>query len=149
MTNADIIEFLSHEARGDIFGDPSSKMMLEEIRRAGYSAYEGHKGVKESIDLCQRQKLVIPEASQNLTREIRSYTWKKNKDGLGGGFMPEPVKFNDHAVDAMRYAIWGLTERYGFATARPIATEPIKSLTFGNSGSNSRVLDRWLRRDNG
>src|SRR3972149_3356949 len=144
MTNADIIERLSHEEKGDVFGDPSAKMMVEEIRRAGYMAYEGHKGVKEGIDLCQRQKLYIPESSQNLIKEIRNYAWKKNKDG---GFMPEPVKFNDHACDAMRYAIWGLTERFGFATARPRATEPIKSITFsGDKGNNSKIIDRWLRR---
>jgi phage terminase large subunit len=144
MTNADIIERLSHEERGDIFGDPSAKMMIEEIRRAGYMAYDGHKGVKESIDLCQRQKLFIPESSQNLLKEIRSYAWKKDKEG--SGFMPEPVKFNDHAVDAMRYAIWGLTERFGFATARPTNTQPIQSLTFSGQTDNNKILDRWLRR---
>ena len=144
MTNADIIEFLSHEARGDIYGDPSAKMMIAEIQRAGYAAHEGHKGVKEGIDLCQRQKLYIPESSQNLLKEIRSYTWRKNKDG---GFDPEPIKYNDHAVDAMRYAIYGITERFGFATARPRSSEPIKSLSFSDGGKNSKILDRWLKRN--
>ena len=127
LTNTDIIEFFSHEPKGDIWGDPTSKMMIEEIRRAGYPAFEGHKGVKESIDLCQRQTLYIPQTSVNLIRELQSYQWKVDKEGHA---MPEPIKFRDHALDAMRYVVWGLTARFGFATQRPRASQPIRSLTF-------------------
>ena len=116
LTNADIIEFLSHEERGDIYADPSAKQMVEEIFRAGYNAYEAHKGVKDGIDLCQRQTLSIPEPSVNLIKEIQSYQWKEDKNG---NVISEPIKFNDHLMDAMRYGIYGMTERYGFATARP------------------------------
>jgi len=144
MTNLDIIDFLSHQERGDIYGDPSAKMLNEEIRRAGYPAFDGHKGVKEGIDLCQRQTLHIPESSVNLLKEIRSYVWKPNKDG---SFMPEPVKFNDHLMDAMRYAIWGLTERFGFATARPASITPIKSLTFEEDSPNNKIIERWMKRE--
>ncbi len=129
LTNSDLIEKFSHEQRGDIHGDPSAKMMIEEIRRAGYAAFEGHKGVKESIDLCQRQTLFIPQSSTNLIKEIQSYHWKKDKDN-SESFLPEPVKMNDHAMDALRYAIWGLTSRYGFATQRPTPFKPISSLHF-------------------
>ena len=116
LTNADIIEFLSHEEKGDIYADPSALQMIEEIFRAGYNAYEAHKGVLEGIDLCQRQTLSIPESSVNLIKEIQSYQWKEDKNG---NVISEPIKFNDHLVDAMRYAIYGMTERYGFATASP------------------------------
>ena len=136
LTVSDIIEKLSHEERGDIYGDPSAKMMVEEIRRAGYFAYEGVKGVKESIDLCQRTTLFIPQSSANLIREIQSYQWKKNPDDPTH-FLPEPVKFNDHAMDAMRYAIYGLTERYGFATQRPHETKPIQTLHYINDRRSS------------
>ena len=139
LTNADLIEFFSHNELGDIWADPSSKMMIEEIRRAGFSAYEGHKGVKESIDLCQRQEIIIPQTSTNLIKEINSYQWKTIKDGT---ILPEPVKFNDHAVDAMRYAIWGIVTRYGFATARTNNNQVIKSLTFSNAGRHMRRRQR-------
>jgi phage terminase large subunit len=131
MTTADIIEYLTHEARGDIFGDPSAKMMIEEIYRAGFPAHDGHKGVKEGIDLCQRQTLFIPAQSTNLIREIQDYQWKKDPNSTDAtGCLPEPVKYNDHLVDAMRYAIWGLTERFGFATRRPGGVKTIHTLTF-------------------
>lgn len=145
ITNSDIIEFFSHEARGDIYADPSAKMMITEISRAGYNAFEGHKSVKEGIDLCQRQTLYIPQASAHLITEIRDYHWKKDKNMMGeDAFLMEPVKYNDHAVDAMRYAIFGLTSRWGFATARPRSTEAIKSLTFDTP--NSTIIDRWMKR---
>ncbi len=129
LTNADIIEFFSHEERGDIYGDPSAKMMVEEIYRSGYPAYEGHKGVKEGIDLCQRQTIFIPSSSENLIKEIGSYHWKKDPDN-SESFLPEPVKVNDHLVDALRYAIYGMTERYGFATRRPVSQGSIQTLHF-------------------
>lgn len=147
-TNADIIESLSHQPRGDIYGDPTSKQAVKEIAQAGYTAFEGIKGVKESIDLCRRQTIFIPQASVNLIKEIRNYHWKKNPQAVGSddAFLPEPVKYADHAMDALRYAVWGIVSRYGFPTQRPMATEPIKSLTFGGRGIN-KILNRWLQRD--
>ncbi len=115
-TCADIIEFLTHEDRGDIYADPSAKQQIEEIYRANLNCYPAHKDVKAGIDLCQRQTLTIPESSDHLLREIRGYHWKKDKDGI---ILSEPVKQHDHLMDAMRYAVFGMTERYGFATAMP------------------------------
>jgi len=148
ITNSDIIEFFSHQPKGDIYADPSAKQMIAEIQRAGFNAFEGHKGVVEGINLCQRQTLYIPQSSVNLIKEISSYQWKSNKDGQ---VLDEPIKFNDHLLDSMRYAIWGITSRYGFATQRPRSTEPIKSLTLPGqqAGDNQKLLDKWMRRERG
>lgn len=131
MTNADIIEFFSHEEKGDIYADPTEKMMIAEIQRAGYNAFEGHKEVKEGIDLVQRQTMFIPQSSTHLIKEIQNYHWKKDKNATGEeSFLPVPVKYSDHLMDAWRYAVWGITSRYGFATQRPRTLEPIRSLHF-------------------
>ena len=122
LTNSDIIEFFSHEEKGDIYADPSAKQMIEEIFRANLNCYEAFKDVKAGIDLCQRQTLTIPESSDHLIKELRSYQWKKDREG---NILSEPAKFNDHLMDAMRYAIFGITERYGFATLRPGGDRPI------------------------
>lgn len=148
LTNSDIIEKLSHEERGDIYADPSAKQMIAEIQRAGYNAYEGIKGVKESIDLCKRQTLLVPQSSSHIITEIQNYHWKKDKSSIDSEiFLPEPVKFNDHAADAWRYAIWGITSRFGFATARPRSTEPISSLTLPDRTQKNKILDRWMGRN--
>lgn len=148
MTNSDIIEFLSHEERGDIHADPSAKQMIAEIQRAGYNAFESIKDVKAGIDLCQRQTIFVPQSSAHLITELQNYHWKKDRDAIGEEvFLPEPVKYNDHCVDAMRYAIWGITSRFGWATQRPRNLEPIKSLSFQGDERN-KVLERWMRKEN-
>ena len=144
LTNADIIEFLSHEARGNIWADSSAKQMIAEISQAGYACFPAGKDVKSGIDLCQRQTLFIPQASSHLVTEIQNYHWQKDKNS--DGFTPEPVKWNDHLMDAMRYAIVGLTSTYGYATQRPRSTEPIKSLNYTSDDSNDAIIDRWVRK---
>jgi phage terminase large subunit len=136
LTVKDIVERLTHEERGDLYFDPTAKQMGEEISRAGFSAWEGHRGVKETIDLMQRQKIYIPQESVNLIKELQNYSWKK--DPNNPGFIPEPIKYNDHAVDAARYGIWGITERYGFSTQRPHPTKPISTLTFNDNAPTNK-----------
>jgi phage terminase large subunit len=121
MTNSDIIERLSHEGKGDIYADPTQLQMIEEIRRAGHNIYPANKDVKLGIDLCKRQVLNITKSSANLIKEIGGYQYKKDKDGR---VLEDPVKFNDHALDAMRYCVFGLVDRFGFATATPGGNKP-------------------------
>ncbi len=143
LTNKDIIEFFTHEDKGDIYGDPTEKQQLAEVQRAGFNCYEGHKGVKDGIDLCQRQTLTIPESSDHLVKEIRGYQWKKDKDG---NILSEPVKLRDHLMDAMRYAIYGITERFGFATARPgMKAQSRRSIYFEGSEESMPILQEMKR----
>lgn len=114
VTNADLVEYLSHQPRGDIWADSAEPARIEEICRAGYVCYPGSKDVKYGIDLMKRQHLNITADSPDIIKEIRGYQRKKDKNGT---ILEEPVKFNDHAMDAARYALAGLTERYGLATA--------------------------------
>ena len=48
-------------------------------------------------------ELLITKSSVNLIKEIESYSWKTD---LNGNILEEPVKFNDHALDALRYAVY-------------------------------------------
>ena len=135
LTTSDIIEFLNHVERGDIYADPSAKMMIEEIRRAGFNIYEGHKKVKDGIDFCLRQTILVPEDSVNLIKELGGYQWRKNPQGEG--YMTEPVKYNDHGVDSMRYAAFGMAQRYGLLTSAPPQEAVVSTLTF-----NRRTLEQ-------
>jgi phage terminase large subunit len=47
--------------------------------------------------------LLITKSSTNFIKEIKSYKWKVDKENK---ILDEPVKFNDHLMDAMRYAIY-------------------------------------------
>lgn len=121
LTNQNIIEFLGHEEKGDIYADPGQLQMIEEIHQAGKNIYPANKDVKLGIDLCKRQTLNIVKNSVNLIKEIQGYQYKVDKDGR---VFEDPVKYNDHAMDAMRYAVYGMVDRFGFATARPEARKP-------------------------
>ena len=61
----------------------------------------------DGIDFVKRKNLHVHEDAINLDKEIRAYKWKETKDGIT---LDEPVKFNDHAMDAIRY---GLFTHYG------------------------------------
>lgn len=104
MTNADLIRDLGDTPRLDIFADSSEPQRIEEICRAGINCYPAIKDVKLGIDTLKRFNIHITKRSVNVIKEIRSYARKKDRNGH---VLEEPVKFNDHAMDALRYAIMG------------------------------------------
>ena len=142
MTNSDLIERLSHFERGDIYADWAEPQRIQEIRGAGYSVFEANKDVRLGLDACRRQTIHITKSSTTTIKQIRAYRRKKDKNGI---ILEEPLKLQDDTIDAGRYGMMGLVSRFGFATARPMPSEPIKSLDFGG-GTGNRILDRWLRR---
>jgi phage terminase large subunit len=47
--------------------------------------------------------LFVTQEKRKHAKGIRSYKWKVDKDGK---VLDEPVKFMDHAMDAIRYAVF-------------------------------------------
>jgi phage terminase large subunit len=106
LTNQDLIillrQYVKHET---IFADAAEPQRIEEIRRAGFNVRPANKAVKDGIDFVKSRKLFIHSGSFNTLKEIKSYKYmdtKKNKND-----QEEPLKLNDHACDAMRYAAMG------------------------------------------
>ena len=65
-------------------------------------ACKGPDSVRSGIAFLQAQKIMILPQAENIIREHRGYCWKADKNGME---LPEPMKVNDHAMDAIRYAI--------------------------------------------
>jgi phage terminase large subunit len=104
LTNSDLIELLKPFAgKGTIYADSAEPNRIEEIQRAGFNIFPADKDVKDGIDFVKRQKLLVDPKCANTLKEIEGYKWKQDKDGNS---LDEPVKFADHAMDAMRYAIY-------------------------------------------
>lgn len=108
LTTADLIQqygpnCLDLSRTIEIFCDAAEPKTIEEICRAGYNAKPADKAVLEGIRKLKGMPLYIIEGSTNLIREIKSYKWKVNK---AGETLDEPVKFNDHALDALRYGVF-------------------------------------------
>lgn len=105
MTNADVIQALNESIQKKtlpIYADAAEPARIQEIRNAGYNIHPADKSVLDGIDAVKRQKLHIHRESQNLIAEIRGYSYRTDKDGR---VLEDPVKFRDHCMDALRYAI--------------------------------------------
>jgi len=131
LTNSDLIELLSHEEKADIFADAGEPQRIEELNRAGYNVVAANRDVKFGIDLMKRQMINIVmsdySASDALWKEMRGYHYR-SKDGV---VFEEPVKLDDHAIDATRYGLCGLVQKYGSAvSSTERGTSVIRTLTF-------------------
>lgn len=108
-TNSDLIkEMDTIEISKDhlIYADCAEPDRIEELRRAGYwvePAYKGAGSVQNGIDFLQTQTMNTKESNVNLNAEMEAYSWRIDKDGEP---MDEPIKMHDHAMDAIRYAIY-------------------------------------------
>ncbi len=105
-TNGDLISWLNKSSiskNACIYADNAEPARIQEIYNAGYNIYPAIKSVNDGLDFCKRKTLHIYIGSDDLIKEIRAYSYRKNKDGR---ILEEPIKFNDHLLDAMRYAIY-------------------------------------------
>ena len=106
LTTADLIEQYKQIGigrRNEIFCDAAEPKTIEELCRAGFNAKPADKDVTEGIRKCKGMPIRITTSSTDLIKEIRNYKWKIDKDGK---VLDEPIKFADHLMDAMRYAIF-------------------------------------------
>jgi phage terminase large subunit len=104
MTNMDLINWIKKNLPPNtlIYADCAEPARIEEMKRHNINAIPADKSVKDGIDFVKRQKLFITSDSGNILKEIRGYSYKQ-KDGYS---LDEPIKINDHAMDAIRYAIY-------------------------------------------
>ena len=116
LTTNDLIERLKGlgiERSDELFCDNAEPKTIEELCRAGYNAKPAEKDVYAGIQKVKSMPLIFTPESANLIKEIKSYKWKLDKNGK---IHPDevPVKFNDHAMDAMRYGIYTKLNRPKF-----------------------------------
>lgn len=105
LTNQDLIKELRHRVPTNeaVYADSAEPARIEEIKRAGFRVYPAQKDVADGLDFVKRQRLFIHKTCANVIKEIQGYKYKEDKDG---NVLDEPVKFADHLMDAMRYAIY-------------------------------------------
>jgi phage terminase large subunit len=101
------VEMKSRGINGQMtYFDAAEPKSIDELRLAGIVVQPCDKGpdsVRAGIDFLKSKKIHIVEGSSNLYKEMSSYCWRKDK---GGNPLPEPVKFDDHLMDAARYGIY-------------------------------------------
>jgi len=114
MVNSDIAKILPSGVI--IYADSSEPKSIEEIRRYGKTikgVTKGNDSINYGIDVMQRQDYLVTKSSTNLIKELRSYCWDVDKQGVR---MNKPIDHFNHAIDALRYhemEALGLKSNYG------------------------------------
>jgi len=98
---AEVIKIMGLTRSCEIVCDAAEPKTIEELKRMGLKATAADKSVYDGIQFLKSMPVYVTKNSINLLKESRSYKWKTDKEGK---VLDEPVKFNDHALDAIRYA---------------------------------------------
>ena len=88
-----------------VYADSADPESIEVFCRNGLNTYGSVKNVKAKIDTTRETKIHVSPECVNLIRELPMYSWKKNKDGE---LLEEPVKKDDHSIDALCYLCYGV-----------------------------------------
>jgi phage terminase large subunit len=89
----------------EIIADSAEPKSIQEIHNAGYNikgAVKGADSVRAGIDRLQSKPIYVTKRSTNLIKELRSYSWALNKDGISTN---KPIDMYNHAIDALRYSL--------------------------------------------
>lgn len=104
LTSTDLVDLFNQvgvDRNKYIYADYARPEIIQELRRAGYNIKEANKEVKPGINSVKSSLVYINKNSSNVMKEYRMYSWKSK----GEQILDEPVKLNDDAMDAIRYAI--------------------------------------------
>ena len=85
-----------------VWCDAARPDIIEGLRRVGIWAKPAQKAVKEGINEVKSREIYVHTNSTNIWREYKLYSWKAYKEQI----LDEPVKAEDDAMDAIRYAIY-------------------------------------------
>lgn len=104
LTMTNLIDIMKTECTDlPIYCDSAEPYRIEELSQAGFNVHKAIKSVSAGIAHLQSCKLWIDDNSENIKKELLSYSFQKDRNG---NTLDTPVKLYDHALDAMRYAIY-------------------------------------------
>ena len=90
-----------------VYCDPSAKDLIMQTKSLGVPIEKADNevagGISKVQSLLKKDLFAIDKSCFNLIREMQDYRYKKDK--LNQNEVEEPVKLDDHSVDALRYAL--------------------------------------------
>lgn len=108
LTNQDIgrrFKEMNFQRSDVIWADGAEPKSIEELYRMGFNVKPAKKGgdsVNYGIDLMRRHLIFWTASSENGIREMRSYKYIEDKNGI---LTNTPEDNNNHLIDACRYAV--------------------------------------------
>ena len=130
-TDAQIADYVASQRFNVVYPDPESASGVEELRRKGVNIREVLKnkdsvrnGINQVRELFKSNRLFIHEMCYNLIGELETYSYPDRKPDHNEE--ENPIKENDHAVDALRYALT-MEEIDPYELPTMVASQPVKS----------------------
>ena len=121
-TDEQIAEYVAQKQYNKVYPDPASPSSIKVLRDKGVYVSEVVKNadsIKNGIDrirtLFKMNKLKINKDCKNLISELESYRYPDKKPDKNEE--ENPIKENDHALDALRYALYTNREYNGLSPA--------------------------------
>lgn len=108
MSNKDISDLIANQPKDPdalVIADSAEPKSIDEIKLYGVTilpAVKGQGSISTGIQFVQQQKISVTKRSIHLWEEYENYAWFEDKDGMT---LPKPKPGNDHAMDAIRYAL--------------------------------------------
>jgi len=103
----DIVRALQGYEDRIIYADPENAELLAILRKKGLRIRKAKKDVLAGIThvqgLFENGKLKVFSSCVKTIDELNSYMWDTDKTGE---FIDKPAKYNDHLMDALRYALF-------------------------------------------
>lgn len=87
-----------------MYGDGAEPDRIQEFCDYGFDCVPGVKDVIAKTQATKSVKIHIAERCKNTIDEIKKYYFQTDKDG---NILDKPVKFDDHAMDSLGYAVYG------------------------------------------
>ncbi len=113
--------------------DSARPETIDYVRRHGFPKIRGAKkgkgSVEDGVSFLQGMDIVIHPRCANTIREFRSYAYKT--DPRTGEILPVIKDENNHAIDALRYAVEGLHRRGKLIAAVTETLEPPREVDYG------------------
>lgn len=108
QTTEQIAEYAKLFKATKVYPDPAEPDRIEILTRAGLNCREVSKDIVAGVDhvreLFKQNRIHISADCKNLIHELETYRYPEKKPDQNE--QEKPVKENDHALDALRYALY-------------------------------------------
>ena len=105
-----------------VYPDPAEPDRIQMLESAGLNCREVSKDITAGIDrvreLFKQHRIKIHESLENLIWELETYRYPDRKTNHNENEVP--IKENDHALDALRYALYNYNETTSYRRATEI-----------------------------
>jgi len=105
MLTTDIIRVLKAQGNVEVVSESADPRLVQEIYNAGVNIKPVKKGagsIEAGIAVMQTWSLKVERSSSNLIKELRNYTYQRDKEGK---WLNVPIDAFNHALDATRYVL--------------------------------------------